>query len=155
MTKLFRFIVALLLTFSAGVVSWIFIYSQAPGWYDSLNKPIFTPPDWIFAPIWSILYLLSAIALVRVWGSPHSDAKRRWFFLFAIQLLLSIGWSVFFFALHGTFLPLIDLAFLWFMVFLLTLNSWDLDRLTFWLLIPYVAWVTFAAMLNVAIWWLN
>lgn len=108
-----------------------------------------------FAPIWIVLYVFMAIALARVWNAKDGARKHGWFFAFGIQLLCNVLWSVLFFTLHALFLSAADIVVLWFAVVVLTLAAWDIDRFSFWLLVPYLAWTTFALILNVALWWMN
>lgn len=125
----------------------------APGaWYASLEKPWFNPPNWIFGPVWTLLYLMIAIAGWRIWMRRRTGgAMTAWW----VQLGLNFLWSPVFFGLQspGWAIPII-LAMLVSIVTFIRL-SWDQDRLAAWLFVPYLAWVSFATLLNVSIWWLN
>ena len=96
-----------------------------------------------------------AFALFRVWQLEKSEGRRKWVFAFILQLLLGILWAILFFWLHGLLLAVIEIVILWFSVVILTLDTWELDHPSFWFLIPYVAWITFAMILNIALWWIN
>lgn len=125
----------------------------APGaWYASLEKPWFNPPNWMFGPVWTVLYLMIAIAGWRIWMRRRTGgAMTAWW----VQLGLNFLWSPVFFGLQspGWAIPII-LAMLVSIVTFIRL-SWDQDRLAVWLFVPYLAWVSFATLLNVSIWWLN
>lgn len=125
----------------------------APGaWYASLEKPWFNPPNWIFGPVWTLLYLMIAIAGWRIWMRRRTGgAMTAWW----VQLGLNFLWSPVFFGLQspGWAIPII-LAMLVSIVTFIWL-SWNQDRLAAWLFVPYLAWVSFATLLNVSIWWLN
>jgi translocator protein len=125
----------------------------APGaWYASLEKPWFNPPNWIFGPVWTLLYLMIAIAGWRIWMRRRTGgAMTAWW----VQLGLNFLWSPVFFGLQspGWAIPII-LAMLVSIVTFIRL-SWNQDRLAAWLFVPYLAWVSFATLLNVSIWWLN
>ena len=127
-----------------------------PTWYATLAKPAFTPPNWVFAPVWSLLYLAMAAAVWRILSLPQAEPGRRAALTaFYVQLTLNAAWSFAFFAAHS---PLIGLVVI---VALLAAILWavrrfaSLDRLSAFLLVPYAAWVAYATALNAAIWWLN
>ena len=155
MKDISRLILAFVLVFGAVVLALFFISPQNGAWYASLAKPVFTPPDRIFGILWLLSYILMAIALVRVLSCKEDPHRRMWLFAFCTQILLNVLWAVLFFSLHGLLLSSIDALVLWFAVVVVTLDSWEIDGFSFWLLVPYLAWVTFAVILNVALWWIN
>ncbi len=125
------------------------------GWYDTLNKPFFTPPDWLFGPVWSVLYLMIAVSGWLVW-------RRRGFFgapvamgLFVAQLVLNLLWSAVFFGLQAPGLGLVEILVLWAAILATILAFRRISRPAALLLVPYLAWVTFATALNAGIWLLN
>jgi translocator protein len=125
-------------------------------WYANLARPSFDPPDWVFAPVWTTLYLLMAFALWRVLRVPDSSTPRRLALsLFFIQLALNAAWSWMFFAAHDPLLGLINIV-PQFLVILGTVVAFRrLDQTAAWCLLPLAAWVAFAGVLNIAIWLLN
>jgi translocator protein len=134
-----------------------FVGSQfQPGpWYDQLAKPSWTPPSWVFGPVWTLLYIMMAIAAWRVW-SRYSFEGAPWALgLFIVQLVLNAAWSWFFFGLEDPGLAFGDIAVLWATLTLTMLLFFRRSLLAGWLLVPYLAWVTFAAALNLAIWLMN
>lgn len=125
-----------------------------PGaWYAALHKPLFNPPNWIFAPVWSALYVMMAVAAWRVWrrvGGIDSAIV-----LWVVQLVLNGLWSWIFFGMHRTGLALIDIGVMLVLIAIVTVAFMRRDRLAGYLMWPYLAWVAFASVLNLSLWWLN
>jgi benzodiazapine receptor len=127
-----------------------------PGeWYLTLAKPSFTPPAWIFAPVWTLLYLLMGLAAWLVWQRSGLAGAKLALGLFVVQLVLNAAWSWLFFGEHRIGLALADLAALWLTLAATLLAFWVHRPLAAFLLVPYLAWVSFAALLNFAFWRLN
>lgn len=125
-------------------------------WYRELAKPEWNPPNWIFGPVWTALYLMMAVAAWRVWRSREGAAGARPVLTgYFVQLGLNCLWSLLFFGLRSPGLALIDIALLWGVLIWLQLSLTRIDRVSAGLWAPYVAWVTFAAALNFEIWSLN
>ena len=140
----------ILLTVGGGLLIGV---ATAPGdWYAGLQKPPFNPPNWVFGPVWTVRYILIAIAGWRIWRrDPHGAAMKFWI----AQLALNFIWSPLFFSAHlpgAAFVVIIALLVVILAVIMLTL---DRERVSAWLLVPYALWVAFAALLNASIWWLN
>jgi tryptophan-rich sensory protein len=126
------------------------------GWYRALVKPAWQPPDWLFGPAWTLIFALAAIAGVRAWrGAPDSAARNRILSLFAINAFLNVFWSLLFFRLHRPDWALAEVVLLWLSIVALIVGLRPLSRAAAWLLLPYLAWVSFAAILNAAIVRLN
>ena len=120
-----------------------------PGeWYAGLRKPWFNPPSWVFGPAWTVLYLMIAAATWLLWRAPASAARTR-------ALRLNAAWTPLFFALQLPGVAFIDILLLWAFIAATIWAAWPVRRLAAVLLVPYLAWVTFAATLNGSIWWLN
>jgi len=126
-------------------------------WYPTLVKPFFNPPNWVFAPVWTILYIMMGIAGGLVWNKIETNEEnvKTAFKYFIIQLTLNAVWSFIFFYLHNPFLALIEIVLLWLMIFETYNQFKKIDSKAGMLLLPYLAWVSFAAVLNGAVWWLN
>ena len=123
-----------------------------PTWYAALNKPGFNPPDWVFAPVWTTLYVLMGVAAARVWKlTGFGIAVQAW----AAQLALNFCWSAIFFSLHLIGAALLEMAALWLAVLATLLLFIRRDQIAGLLMLPYLLWVTFAFALNLAIWRLN
>jgi tryptophan-rich sensory protein len=127
-----------------------------PGdWYAALNKPSWNPPNGVFAPVWTTLYLMMAVAAWRAWRAAGWRRARGGLLAFLIQLILNAHWSWLFFGLQRPDLALVDLALLWVALLATLLLFWRADRFAGLLLVPYLMWVSFAGALNMAIWRLN
>ena len=146
-------IVCLLVGYSASVVT----RPSVETWYPTIVKPIFNPPNWIFMPMWTLLYILMAVAAGLVWDKikEQNDAVKKALLFFIIQLTLNAIWSYLFFGLKNPLLALIEIALLWLMIYETYLKFIKINKTAGYLLIPYMAWVAFAAILNASIWWLN
>jgi translocator protein len=124
-------------------------------WYAELAKPSFTPPDWVFGPVWTLLYVAMAVAAWRVWRTADSDTARGPLTLFALQLALTLGWTVVFFGLLKIGAAVATIMVLDVGVIVTVLAFRTVDRIAALLMVPYLAWVSFATVLNIAIWRLN
>lgn len=146
-------IVCLLVGYSASVVT----RPSVASWYPTLIKPIFNPPNWIFMPMWTLLYILMAVAAGLVWDKikEQNEEVKKALAFFLIQLTLNAIWSYLFFGLKNPMLALIEIALLWLMIYETYLKFIKINKTAGYLLIPYLAWVAFAAILNASIWWLN
>lgn len=154
--KIVRLIIVLGATFLAGFVGQIFTLPSIPTWYAALNKPFFNPPSWIFGPVWTLLYVLMAIAAWLVWNRGLNDVKvKTGLMFFCLQLGLNALWSIIFFGFHLPWLAFIEIVFLWLAIFLTIKAFARVSRLAGWLLVPYILWVSFATILNLAIGVLN
>ena len=129
--------------------------SSVGDWYVTLNKPTFNPPSWVFAPVWTTLYVLMAIAGWRVWRSAGSAARRWPLIVFGTQLALNLLWSFLFFGLQQIGLALLDILLLLIAISVNTVLFWRIDSIAGWFFVSYVLWVVFASVLNLALWLLN
>lgn len=142
----------LVLCFSASGTA---IFVSTGGWYASLNKPWWNPPSWVFAPAWTLLYLLMGVAAWLVWREGGWPAQARPLGLFLFQWLLNALWTPIFFGLHLAGVAFADIALLWLALAATLVAFWRVRRAAGLLLVPYLAWVSFAATLNFTIWRLN
>ncbi len=129
--------------------------TSVDNWYQTLDKPAFTPPEWVFAPVWSSLYILMAIAAWRVWLQTGSELRRIGLILFAAQLGLNLFWSILFFGLHRIGFALFEIVTLVCTIIATTYLFWKIDRVAGALLTPYLIWVSYASVLNASLWHLN
>lgn len=137
----------------AGVVGSIFTAPAIGTWFKTLAKPIFAPPNWVFGPVWSMLFFLMGISLYLVWSKKGNKEQTLQFF--AIQLFLNIAWSFLFFGLHSPYLAFIEIIFLWIAIFFTIIKFYKIHKISAYLLVPYILWVSFAAALNYSLWILN
>jgi tryptophan-rich sensory protein len=139
-----------------GNIGSIATFSQITGWYAALTKPSFNPPSWIFGPVWTILFALMGIALYLVWlNGVKKAATRTAIIAFSFQLILNVLWSFIFFGWHQPGFALIEIFLLWLAIVVTIRVFHNVSRLAAWLMVPYLAWVTFATLLNFSIWRLN
>lgn len=140
----------------AGVVGSIFTIRKIPTWYAALKKPSFRPPNWLFGPVWIVLYLFMGIAAYLVWqeGTENSDVQLA-IVAFGFQLVLNVLWSVVFFGMESPFGGIVVITALWAAILLTILLFLPVSLAAGLLLLPYIIWVSFAAGLNVVIYVLN
>ncbi len=142
----------LLLCFGAAALGAFFPPSE---WYASLNKPSWNPPAWVFGPVWSMLYTMMAVAAWRVWRKGGFAQQRLPLGLFLVQLALNAAWSPLFFGLQRPGIAFAEIILLWLAIACTIVVFRRVDRVAAWLLVPYLAWVSFAAVLNGTLWRLN
>jgi len=143
----------LLITLAVGALASVFTEPNIATWYAGLAHPSFAPPNWVFAPVWTALYGLMAVAAWRVWRVTGTRSLEIG--AYAAQLFFNFIWSAIFFAAHQIGLALADIGLLFLLVLLTTILFWRRDRIAGLLFLPYLAWTGFAAALNQAFWVLN
>lgn len=146
--------ISILAALIVGALGSLFTVPSITTWYATLAKPVFNPPSWLFAPVWTILYVLMGVSFWLIWKS-HSSEKKRAMGLFIIQLLLNGIWSPVFFGAHSIGGALALIVLLWAAIVLTILVFKKISKPAAWLLVPYILWVSFAMLLNFAIWRLN
>lgn len=177
--KVIKFVISILICEGAGIIGSFFTTPAIPAWYAGLQKPFFSPPNWLFAPVWIILFFLMGVSLYLVWAknwkvqiSENNSAKKAWnpvseklwsgvwkeenaVAIFVLQLVLNILWSVIFFGLKLPSIAFAEILMLWFAILYAIVNFYRISKLAAYLLLPYIIWVTFAAILNFSILALN
>ena len=156
MNKFIRYTLSIGVCLLAGAAGAIFTIPSIPTWYATLVKPSFSPPNYLFAPVWTILYILMGISLALIWQKGLKTRKvREALYFFGVQLVLNAVWSPVFFGAKNTFLALIIIIFMWLFI-LKTITSFSkINKPAGYLLYPYITWVSFATILNFSIWILN
>ncbi len=151
-----KLIIAIVVCQLAGVVGSLFTYPSIPTWYATLEKPVFSPPNWLFAPVWITLFVLMGISAYLIWnkGLENREVKIA-LSIFGIQLVLNALWSFLFFGLKSPFYAFIEIIILWVAIALTIMKFLKISKKAGLLLLPYIAWVSFAAILNFYIWILN
>jgi benzodiazapine receptor len=151
-----KLVVAIVACQGAGAIGSILTTPAIPTWYAALEKPFFTPPNWLFAPAWITLYLLMAIAAFLIWrqGLGQKGVKST-LVVFLVQLVLNALWSVVFFGLQSPLWGMVVILALWVAILLTIIRFFRLSTAAGALLLPYILWVSFASALNIAIWVLN
>ncbi|PIR63241.1 MAG: TspO protein [Candidatus Pacebacteria bacterium CG_4_9_14_3_um_filter_40_12] len=148
---------SILLSQLAGAIGSIFTASSIPTWYATLTKPFFNPPNWLFGPVWITLYTLMGIALYIVWNKANASKKKNYFpvWLFLAHLVINTLWSIIFFGVKDLLAALLTIFLLWGMIFALIKMFYKIEKKAAYLLYPYLAWVSFATLLNAALLLLN
>jgi len=144
-----------LVCFAAGGLGSYWTAGSVNTWYPSLHKPVWNPPNWLFGPVWSALYLAMAVAGWLVWRKAGWRDGRLAFGLFAAQLILNTLWSFLFFGMQSPLAGLVDILVLWLLIAAAGLALGRIVPAAGWLFAPYWAWVSYAVTLNFAVWWLN
>ena len=144
-----------MVSFSVAALGSIFTNQSLKTWYTTIKKPSWNPPNWIFAPVWTTLYLMMAVAGWLVWEKQSPQVFSLPLILFFIQLILNGFWSVIFFGMQKMGLAVAEVILLWIFILMTIISFWELVPLAGALLIPYLLWVSFAFFLNLTIWRLN
>jgi benzodiazapine receptor len=154
--QFFPFLLSLAITLTIGFVASLFTRPQIAGWYGTLNKPSFNPPAWLFAPVWTVIYIMIAIAAYLVWrGRDNSKTYKITTAIYIVQLAFNFSWSIVFFGLHGVLPALFIILLLWVSIILNIRWFKKYSQIAGWLLVPYLLWVSFASILNLSIYLLN
>ncbi len=140
------------LILSSGAAAAGFFFPPGP-WYDTLDRPAFAPPNWVFGPVWTTLYILIGVAGWLVWR--RVGWRSRLVTLWLVQMGLNALWTPLFFGLNLLGLALVEMALLWIAIAACVMSFYRVSPIASWLMMPYLAWVTFAFILNLGFWWLN
>ena len=151
-----KLIISVAIPLLVGAIAGFFTSNAVNGWYAVANKPSFNPPNWVFAPAWTTLYILMGIALYIVWKSDSDKSvKQTAIILFAVQLALNFAWSFIFFYAQRPGWAFVEIVLLWIMIFMTIISFGKISSAAAWLLVPYISWVSFAALLNFYFWRIN
>ncbi|MEC7695866.1 MAG: TspO/MBR family protein [Planctomycetota bacterium] len=148
-------VISVVICFGAALLGNLATMPQIPTWYSGIAKPAWTPPDWVFGPVWSLLYAMMAVSAWLVWRKVGGKTTRVPLIWFGTQLVLNSLWSVLFFGMQKPAWSMVEVFFLWLAILMTIRAFWPLSRWASLLLVPYLLWVSFASILNVAIWQLN
>lgn len=156
MNQTLRLVISLALPLAVGATSGFFTITGVESWYSTIQKPSWNPPSGVFGPVWTTLYVMMGIALFLVWRSqPGGAGKKRALYFFAAQLTLNFFWSFIFFYLQEPGWAFAEIVILWLLILATIFSFSRVSRAAAWLLVPYISWVSFAAILNYTIWQLN
>jgi benzodiazapine receptor len=150
-----RLLVSLLIPLGIGAIAGIFTAEAVPGWYKTLNQPPFNPPNWVFGPVWTTLYILMGISLFLIWKQRASRKRNQAIFIFFLQLAFNFGWSFIFFYFNLIGFALIEIILLWISIVLMLVLFYKVKPLAAYINIPYLLWVSFATILNASYYYLN
>jgi benzodiazapine receptor len=150
-----KLILSLIICQLVGFLGSLFTAPAIPEWYASLKKPSFTPPSWLFSPVWIFLFVLMGLTLYILWQDYSKRSTKIALIFFSAQLVLNLMWSVIFFGLKSPMAAFIEIIVLLLAIFLTILKSLQVSKVAGYLLLPYIIWVSFAALLNYFFWKLN
>ncbi|MGE5541231.1 MAG: TspO/MBR family protein [Bacillota bacterium] len=152
--QILPFLICIGLAFLAGAIGSFYTFPNIASWYAGLVHPSWTPPNWVFGPVWTTLYILMGMAAALIWRSGRKGTLLP-LALYFVQLTVNASWSIVFFGMHNLIGGLVIIKVLWLMIAALMALSWRYSRTATYLLIPYLLWVTYAATLNLGIFLLN
>jgi translocator protein len=154
-TTVTKLILSLALPLAVGSIAGVFTSAAIQDWYITLNRPSFNPPNWLFAPVWTTLYIIMGISLFLVWILPPGKDRNRALVAFSIQMILNFGWSFLFFYFKTIDFALIEIIALWLSIVLMIVLFYKVKPIAAYINIPYLLWVSFATILNTAYFLLN
>ena len=156
MNNTLKLIIAIAIPLIVGGTSGFFTATGVESWYQTIARPTWNPPGWIFGPVWTTLYVMMGISLFLVWKEDTSvELKKIAIALFTVQLVLNFFWSFIFFNQHQIGWALVEIAAMWVFILLTIFAFAQVNKAAAWLLVPYISWVSFATILNYTIWQLN
>ena len=154
-SQFYKLLVSILLPLALGAIAGMFTSQAIPEWYATLIRPSFNPPNWIFGPVWTTLYILMGISLFLIWKQDVSKQRNVAILVFLIQLLLNFGWSFIFFYFNMIGFALVEIVLLWSSIIITLILFYKIKPMASYINIPYLLWVTFAAVLNASYYLLN
>lgn len=153
--KTLKLVVSIGVSLTSGAIGTLATIPNIPTWYAALEKPLLNPPSWIFGPVWTTLYVLMGISLYLVWTAKSKNSKQNAYLLFGTQLILNSLWSIVFFGFHAPWMAVVVILALLATIIVTMVKFRRFSPAAGWLLVPYIAWVSFATYLNVSIAILN
>ena len=154
-SHIIKLIISILLPLSVGAIAGMFTSQAIPNWYASLNRPSFSPPNWVFGPVWTSLYILLGISFFLIWKEEASKERDLAIKVFSIQMLLNFAWSFLFFYFNLIGAALIEIILLWISIAAMIYLFYKIKPIAAYLNIPYLLWVSFATILNAGYYFLN
>ncbi|MEO6251943.1 MAG: TspO/MBR family protein [Ferruginibacter sp.] len=149
-----KIFICVLICLALGLLSGFSTVESISNWYRFINKPVWNPPNWVFGPVWTLLYIMMGISLALVWHTNHQNKKRAVTF-FVIQFVLNIAWSFIFFNLHAIGWAFAEIIIMLTLIAITMAAFYKISKPAAWLMLPYLIWVSFATILNGSIWYLN
>lgn len=153
--QIFKLLTSLALPLGLGAIAGIYTAEAIPGWYETLNRPSFNPPNWLFGPVWTTLYILLGISLFLIWNQPASKERDFAILVFLFQQALNFFWSFMFFYFNMIGLALLEIIILWISIVIMLGVFYKIKPMAAYINIPYLIWVTFATILNAGYFILN
>jgi len=153
--QIIKVVISILIAQAAGLIGSVFTASNVRGWYTTIARPSWNPPSWVFGPVWTALFTLMGIASYIIWKHRDLPYARAALVFYVIQLILNVLWSIFFFGLKNPGLAFVEILILLALIIVTTVLFWKVKPVAGALMLPYIAWVSFASYLNYTIWRLN
>jgi len=154
-SQFFKLLASLALPLGLGAIAGLFTADAVPEWYETLNRPSFNPPNWLFGPVWTTLYIYLGISLFLIWKQSASKERNLAIFVFLLQQALNFGWSFIFFYFNLIGFALIEIILLWISIVIMIVLFYKIKPMAAYINIPYLIWVTFATILNASYYLLN
>jgi benzodiazapine receptor len=154
-SQFFKLLASLTLPLGLGAIAGLFTADAVPEWYETLNRPSFNPPNWLFGPVWTTLYIFLGISLFLIWKQSASKERNLAIFVFLLQQALNFGWSFIFFYFNLIGFALIEIILLWISIVIMIVLFYKIKPMAAYINIPYLIWVTFATILNASYYLLN
>jgi tryptophan-rich sensory protein len=154
-SDIIKLVISILIPLALGAIAGRFTAQAVPDWFASLNRPSFSPPNWIFGPVWTVLYILLGISLFLIWKQIPSKERNNALWIFSVQMFLNFIWSFVFFYFNQIGLALVVIISLWFSIMFMLISFYKIKPLAAYLNMPYLLWVTFASILNAGYFILN
>ncbi len=155
MNNILKLALCIAIPLAIGSISGIATAGNITGWYATLQKPFFNPPNYLFGPVWTLLYGLMGVSLYLIWNAPSSSMRTNALIIFGVQMLLNFAWSFIFFHFKELGWALVEIILTWLSIFTMIVMFSGINKTAAYIQIPYLCWVTFATILNAAIWKLN
>ncbi len=155
MNRYLKLALCILLPLMVGGISGFATATSINTWYVTLNKPFFNPPNYLFGPVWTTLYILMGISLYLILQTPKNELRKKAITIFAVQLFLNFWWSFIFFKFQYLGVALIEIITMWIYILMMIIYFRKIHKTAAYLQIPYLIWVSFATLLNTSLWWLN
>lgn len=156
LSKNWKLIICIIICQATGIISGLLTTTQNNEWYKTIIKPSWNPPSYLFGPVWTVLYFLMAISLWIIWKSNAlEDQKKEACLIFASQLFLNFWWTIIFFRFHSPIAAFVEIIIMIALIFFTIFRFSEMSKTAAWLLVPYLSWVCFAAILNYELWNLN
>jgi tryptophan-rich sensory protein len=155
LSKIGKLLLSLGLPLGLGSLAGFVTSREIPIWYNTLVKPSFNPPSYLFGPVWTVLYIVMGISMFLIWNTPKTIQRQKALIVFGVQLFFNFWWSILFFSFHLILISVIDILLMWILIIYMIILFKKIKPTAAYLQIPYLLWVTFASVLNISIWYLN
>lgn len=149
-----KLLISFVIAFLPGIIGSVFTFSKITTWYANINKPFFTPPNFIFGPVWTILYITLGISLYLIWNKVGT-LKNKFILIFFVQLILNALWTILFFGFNYLLLSYVEILILIIFVIINIFTFYKISKLSSLMLLPYLIWISFASFLTLFVFLLN